>query len=164
MAHKLAPKDVAMGLPATGRLAGIDFGTVRIGIAITDPGQSIASPYENYTRRNRQLDAKRFCQLVKDEAIVGFVVGLPVHLSGDEGQKSIEARAFGKWLEQATSVPVAYWDERYTSVEAEQQLQGANLTKKRRKARLDMLAAQMMLSAYLEASPEGRSGSGPKRL
>ncbi len=148
-----------MNLPKHGRLAGIDFGTRRIGIAVTDPGQSIASPYENYTRRNERLDAERFRQLARDELLVGFVVGLPCHVSGEESQKSIEARAFGEWLSRTTELPVTFWDERYTSIDAEQQLQAANLTKKRRQARLDMLAAQIMLSAYLEAGRDGYTGN-----
>lgn len=134
-----------------GRLAGIDFGTVRIGVAITDPEQRIASPLDNYTRRGEAADAKYFRDLATQERIVGFVVGLPVHLHGGESQKSLEARKFGQWLETTTGVPVTYFDERFTSVEAEHLLAGADLTKKQRKARLDKLAAQILLSAYLEA-------------
>lgn len=134
-----------------GRLAGIDYGTVRIGIAITDADQRFASPLENYTRRGELADTKFFQQLAKEERIVGFVVGLPVHLDGHESQKSIEARKFGAWLQQITSVPVVFFDERFTSAEAEQLLESAEFTKKQRKARLDKLAAQILLSAYLEA-------------
>lgn len=137
-------------LPQEGRLAGIDFGTVRHGIALSDPGQILASPFENYTRQNNELDAQWFLDLVNQESVVGFVVGLPIHLSGDESPKSKEAKKFGDWLSQLTNLPVEYQDERYTSVEAEQQMLAANLTKKRRKARMDMLAAQMILRAYLE--------------
>lgn len=146
--------------PAAGRLAGIDFGTVRIGVAITDPGRTLASPLENYTRRDVRLDAQHFQQLVVHERIAGFVVGLPVHGSGDESQKSYEARQFGQWLAETTSTPVRYHDERFTSVEAEQLLGGARLTKKQRKKRLDMLAAQIMLSAYLQSTSQGESSLG----
>ncbi|HWB00735.1 MAG TPA: Holliday junction resolvase RuvX [Pirellulales bacterium] len=142
-------------IPDTGRIAGIDYGTVRIGVAVSDARQTIASPAANYTRRGTKADAEFFKQLVRDEQIVGFVVGLPVHSGGGESAKSVEARAFGRWLGEVTSLPVAYSDERFTSVEAEQHLLGAQLTKKRRKARLDMLAAQIMLSGYLEARDRG---------
>ena len=135
-----------------GRIAGIDFGTVRIGIALSDVNQSIASPYENYTRRSEPLDRERFRQLASEEQIVRFVVGLPVHLDGHESAKSIEARTFGQWLAEATQVEVVYFDERFTTYEAEQFLAGARLTKKQRKARLDKLAAQVMLTAYLESA------------
>lgn len=80
-----------------------------------------------------------------------FVVGLPVHNDGRESQKSIEAREFGKWLGETTGVPIDYFDERYTTAMAEEHLLAAGLTKKRRKERLDKLAAQILLTAYLEA-------------
>lgn len=140
-----------------GRIAGIDFGTVRIGIAVSDARQSIASPYENYTRRGPEGDAKRFERLVKEEEIRLFVVGLPIHGDGRESKKSQEARRFGKWLAEKTGVPVEFFDERYTSVEAEQHLLAAEMSSKRRKAKLDMLAAQILLQAYLESQSRGKS-------
>jgi putative pre-16S rRNA nuclease len=145
----------------SGRLAGIDYGTVRIGIAITDARQTLASPLENYTRRGPVADAQHFRVLAAEEAIRGFIVGLPVHLDGRESQKSREAREFGRWLEETTGVPVRYFDERFTSSEAERQLGAAELTKKKRKARLDKLAAQILLSAYLESRSRGLSEPGP---
>ena len=144
-----------------GRLAGIDYGTVRIGIAITDPEQRIASPLSNYTRRGEKADAEFFRKLVADERIAGFVVGLPLHLDGRESEKSAEARRLGEWLRQTTALPVVFFDERFTSVEAEQALLGAEMTKKKRKARLDKLAAQILLTAYLEA---GKPSTEPKGL
>jgi putative Holliday junction resolvase len=85
---------------------------------------------------------------------------LPVHLDGRESQKSIEARAFGKWLQEVTGVPVEFFDERFTSHEAQQILGGAELSKKKRKARLDMLAAQIMLASYLESRTRGQDLPG----
>ena len=134
-----------------GRIAGIDYGTVRIGIAISDPQRTIASPYENYTRRDPVADAKRFQQLVAEEGIKLFVVGLPLMPSGDESKKSAEAREFANWLAEVTSVPIEFFDERYTSVEAEEMLIGIDMTRKQRKKRLDMLAAQLILKGYLES-------------
>ena len=134
-----------------GRLAGIDYGTVRIGIAVTDSEQRLASPYENYTRRGETADAAYFRRLASDEQIERFVVGLPVHISGDESAKSVEARRFGEWLAKVSGRPVAFFDERYTSSEAERVLLDMGLTKKKRKERLDKLAAQILLTAYLES-------------
>lgn len=151
----------AAGSPSTpGRIAGIDFGTVRIGVAITDSRGAIASPLENYTRRGPDGDARWFRKLVADEGIARFVVGLPVHAHGGESQKSREARRFGEWLRATTNVEVEYFDERYTSVEAEQILQGAQMTSKRKKQRLDMLAAQIMLQAWLESARRGAPPEG----
>ncbi|MBA3482281.1 MAG: Holliday junction resolvase RuvX [Pirellulales bacterium] len=139
------------------RIAGIDYGTVRIGIATADLSVGIAGPFETYARRNDRLDAEYFRRLATEERIDRFVVGLPVHLSGGESQKSREARAFGDWLAATTGVAVEYFDERYTSAEAEQMLLAAGLTKKRRKERMDQLAAQIMLTAYLESGARGQT-------
>ncbi len=138
------------------RIAGIDFGTVRIGIATADLAIGIAGPYETYSRRSERLDAEYFRRLAAEERIGRFVVGLPVFASGNESPKSLEVRTFGAWLEKLTGVPVEYFDERYTSAEAETLLLEAGLTKKRRKERLDQLAAQIMLTAYLEAGARGQ--------
>jgi putative Holliday junction resolvase len=137
-----------------GRIAAIDYGTVRLGVAVSDPAQTIASPYENYTRRDPQQDARYLQRLVAEEGIVRFVVGLPVHLDGRESQKSKESRKFGKWLAGHTGLPVDFYDERFTSVEAEAQLLAANLSREKRKKRRDMLAAQLLLAAYLESDRE----------
>ena len=138
-------------LPAQGRLAGIDFGTVRIGIAVSDPGQKLASPLEVYTRRNESLDKKYFNELVTAEQIAGFVVGLPVHLSGDESEKSREAVSFGNWLASVTAMPVTWFDERFTTAMAREVLNESSMSGKKRKAQLDKMAAQILLTAYLES-------------
>ncbi len=143
-----------------GRIAGIDYGTIRIGIALGDLETGIAGPYETYTRCNVDLDAKYFVELASGERLKRFVVGLPVHLDGHESQKSREAREFGAWLGQLTGIPVDYFDERFTSAHAEVILGEANLTKKRRKARIDQLAAQIMLTAYFEAGGQGQESPG----
>ena len=148
------------GLSRQGRIAGIDYGTVRIGVAMTDREQRIASPLDNYQRRCAEADANYFRQLAADHGIVLFVVGLPVHLSGNESEKSREARQFGQWLGERTGVPCVFFDERFTSAEAAEHLVQAGLSKRQRKARLDKLAAQIMLTAYLESD---RSGSKPPR-
>jgi putative holliday junction resolvase len=146
--------------PNPGRIAGVDYGTVRIGLAVTDPQRTMASPLEIYTRRNHQLDAKYFEQFAREERIVLWVVGLPVHLDGRESQKSREARRFGQWLTEITSLPVEYFDERFSTAQAEELLMAAELTSKQRKQRLDKLAAQIMLSAYLESQTKGRQEPG----
>ena len=141
-----------------GRIAGIDYGTVRMGIAITDPARTLASPLQQYNVGDEQANKRYFQKLVKEEAVKLFVVGLPIHLSGEESQKSHEAREFAKWLGEVTNVPVELFDERFTSAEAEQALLSGELTNKQRKKRRDMLAAQFMLAGYLEAQ-RGREGT-----
>jgi putative Holliday junction resolvase len=144
------------------RIAGIDYGTVRIGIAVADTETQIASPVDNYTRRSVAADGEYFVRLAKEERLSKFVVGLPIHLDGHESQKSQEARKFGDWLGKITRVPVEYFDERFTSAEAEQFLLDAGLSKQQRKQRLDKLAAQIMLTAYLEANDQ--AGSPPQSI
>jgi len=146
---------------APGRIAGIDYGTVRLGIALTDARRRLASPLESYTRRRPEQDAQYLRQLVAEHEIRLFVVGLPLHLDGRESEKSVQSRQFARWLEEVTGVPVELFDERFTTVEAEQLLSAAELTRKRRRRRVDMLAAQIMLAAWLESAGRGQSPPGP---
>ncbi len=133
------------------RLLGVDYGTVRLGLAVTDAERKIAFPLATYQRRGPDQDAAYFRTLVQDEAVAQVVVGLPVHLSGREGQKAGEAREFGRWLAGVTGLPVLFFDERFTTVEAEGFLWAAGLTHKQRKARRDRVAAQILLQSYLDA-------------
>jgi putative Holliday junction resolvase len=148
-------------LAGSGRVAAVDFGAVRIGIAISDPDRTLASPYENYTRCGPQRDARRFQRLVAEEKVALFVVGLPVHADGRESEKSREARQFGRWLAEVTGVPVEWFDERFTSKEAEGFLLEAGMSKRGRKQRIDKVAAQILLAAYLESRHQGRRAPGP---
>jgi putative Holliday junction resolvase len=138
-----------------GCAAGIDFGTVRIGIALSDPDRIIASPYETYTRQSPEHDAEYFRQFVEKEHVVRFVLGIPLCLNGGLSEKAKEVLQFGQWLEKTTGIGIDYTDERYTSVEAEHFLRKAKLTDKKRKARRDKIAAQIILSSYLESGCQG---------
>ena len=149
-----------MDFPVSGRLAGIDYGTVRVGIAVTDTERIVASPLQVYRRVNSVADQCFFSELAEHEELAGWVVGLPVHTSGDESQKSTEARHYGQWLAEVTELPVRFFDERYTSQGADQLLLEGALTGRRRKLKRDMVAAQIMLSAYLEFIRMGKHGEG----
>jgi putative Holliday junction resolvase len=133
------------------RLLGVDYGSVRIGLAVSDPERRLASPLAVYERHSRERDAEYFHSLVDAEEIGAIVVGLPVHLDGREGAKAAEARAFGVWLAGTTGLPVTFWDERFSTVEAESALWQAGLTHKKRKQRRDRVAAQILLQSYLDA-------------
>lgn len=138
-------------MSAATRLLGVDFGQVRVGLAVSDPDRKLASPLVTYTRRDRDRDAAYFRELVREQVIGLLVVGLPVHLDGHEGQKAAEARAYGAWLTEVTGLPVVFHDERYTTVQAESALWDAGLSHKKRKARRDKVAAQILLQTYLDA-------------
>ncbi len=137
--------------PGQGRLIGLDYGTRRIGVAVSTPDQKIASPVESYARAGNDNDARHLKELAHEYEAVGLVVGLPVHMSGQEGEKAREARKFGQWLHDELGLPVCYWDERFTTAQAEGALMDASLGKSKRKARLDKVAAQIMLQAFLDA-------------
>ncbi|MEK6234971.1 MAG: Holliday junction resolvase RuvX [Planctomycetales bacterium] len=140
---------------------GIDFGTVRVGLALGERQCGLATPLETHVRKGKQADADRFQRLAEEEDVKLFVVGLPVHLSGQESEKSRQARNFGAWLEELTGIPVVFFDERFTTREAEQLLIDAKVPKKKRKDKLDMLAAQIMLQAYLDSDhPEEQARHG----
>jgi putative Holliday junction resolvase len=132
-------------------LAGIDFGTKRIGVALSDAGRTVAVPLALYQRHNRAQDADYFRQLAVEHRIGGWVVGLPLHLSGDEMKITQVVRDFGHWLAEVTQLPVVFWDERLTSAQAERLLAEAGIKAKQRQEKLDKLAAQILLQSYLDA-------------
>jgi putative holliday junction resolvase len=133
------------------RILGVDNGSVRIGLAVSDTDCKIAFPLETRERQGRERDAVFFRNIVEREEIGRIVVGLPVHVSGREGQKAAEARVFGQWLAETTQLPVTFADERFTTVEAESALWTAGLTHQKRNKRRDKVAAQMLLQSYLDA-------------
>jgi putative holliday junction resolvase len=136
---------------AVGRLLGLDFGTVRIGLAVTDRDRILASPLATYRRRTEAEDATYFAKIIVELQVVGIVVGLPLHSDGNESDISRAARLFGDWLNRVTNLPIVFWDERFTTDRAEEALLGAKMNQRERKERRDRVAAQMILQAYLEA-------------
>jgi putative Holliday junction resolvase len=149
------------GIPKQGRLLGIDHGRVRIGLAITDPAQKFSSPLTTRQSQGVEQDRIWFRKLVKEEQIAGVVIGLAVHGDGRESRQSEEARRFGEWFRTELNLPVTYFDERYTSMEAEAYLLEAGASRKKRKEKLDRVAAQIILQGYLD-SP--RKGDAPGSL
>ena len=142
-------------------MLGVDFGDVRVGLAISDSDRKIAFPLATYTRQSRERDAAYFRGVIAEERVIGLVIGLPVHLNGNEGQKATAARTFGAWLTEATGLSATFWDERFSTVEAESALWAAGLTHKQRKARRDKVAAQILLQAYLDAGCPADPVAGP---
>jgi putative holliday junction resolvase len=143
------------------RVLAIDPGKARIGLAISDPERRIASPLTTWTCRDRDQDGRFLQKLFADEDVGAIVVGLPVHLSGREGASARSAREFGAWLAKLTGLPCVFWDERFTTREAEGQLRDAGLTHKQRKARRDRVAAQILLQTYLDAGCPAEAEAGP---
>jgi putative Holliday junction resolvase len=138
-----------------GRLLGVDFGTRRVGLAVSDADRRIAVPFTVVDRSRNPFDAGYFQQLIAQEEITGIVMGLPVHMHGEEGKSAQQAREYGAWLKRVTGLPIYFSDERLTSAQAETLMQEAGLKAKQRKERLDMVAAQIMLQTFLDAG-EGK--------
>jgi putative Holliday junction resolvase len=137
-------------LPPSGRLAAIDYGTVRIGIAVCDPDRILASPLEVHPAGDEDTDAEYFRQIARREHLSGFVVGLPIHCDGGESQKSRECRAFACWLHDATGLPVRLFDERFSTAAAKERL-GGGISRHKKKRKLDAVAALVLLETFLEA-------------
>lgn len=138
-------------LPESGRLLGIDYGTVRIGLAVCDPSQRWVTPLDTYHRRSERLDEQALEQLIIREQVVGMVLGLPIHSDGRESQKSREVRDFQLWLARLTDIPCLFQDERFTTAEAQRLLKEAGLNHLQRKKRVDRLAAHLILEHFLES-------------
>ena len=141
----------ASSIPTVGRLAGIDYGSVRIGLATCDPSQRWVTPFDTYVRRNDRLDSTFFAEFAKREAIVGWVLGLPIHCDGKESQKSVEVRRFSEWLESVSDLPFALYDERFTTAEARHMLRETPLSPEKKKKQLDRLAAHLILNGFIES-------------
>jgi putative Holliday junction resolvase len=146
---------------AAHRILAIDPGKARLGLAISDPERRIASPLTTWKCRDRVQDGRFLQTVIADEQVGLLVIGLPIHLSGKEGTQARSAREFGAWLANLTGVPCVFYDERFTTREAEGHLWDAGLTHKQRKARRDRVAAQILLQAYLDAGCPTEAAARP---
>ncbi len=133
------------------RILAIDYGSVRIGIALSDPMRIIASALE--TVANTPAIGGTIAALVGEHNVGMVVVGMPVNLKGQEERKAREVQAFVESLRSAVPVPVRTWDERFTSVMAHRSMIDAGLRKmqRREKGRVDRIAAAIVLQNFLDA-------------
>lgn len=151
-------------IPA-GRVAAVDYGRRRIGLAVCDAHRILASPLcVRQTSGDREADAAFFRKVANEEAVVGFVVGLPIHADGTDSRMSVEVERFGAWLAAETGLPVVFHDERYTSREATGLLAGSGLSRGRKKERTDAIAAQIVLASWLESQTRAEAPRRPGPL
>lgn len=131
---------------------GLDVGDVRIGVAVSDLMGLTANPRETYTRKKGDVegDVAYFCDYAKREDADAFVLGLPKNMDGSEGPRAQITRQFGDMLQAKSGLPVVYQDERLTTVSAERVLLEADLSRQKRKQVIDMIAATIILQAYLD--------------
>jgi putative holliday junction resolvase len=135
-----------------GRLLAVDFGRRRIGLALSDPTRTIASPLTTLTRREgKRPPWPELQRLVQEHEVREVVIGLPLDLGGEEGEWAREVRAFGEDLARRTSLPVHWIDERMSSVLAERAVRGSGLKRSQReeKERVDAAAAAILLQQFL---------------
>jgi len=135
------------------RILAVDYGGRRIGIAISDPTRTIAAPLTTLMRRpGKRPPWAELTRLVSEHEATELVVGLPLDLSGGEGEWAAEVRAFGAELSRRTGLPVHWVDERLSSVEAERAVRGMGLRRSQRedKARIDATAAALILRGFLD--------------
>ncbi|NJM56123.1 MAG: Holliday junction resolvase RuvX [Verrucomicrobiae bacterium] len=144
-----APAFAAILSPGA-RLMGIDGGTKRIGLAISDVTRMIASPLATIDRRKFTIDADELLALAKRHDIGGLVLGLPSNLDGSQGPRAQATRAFARNLNAISALPILLWDERLTTVEAERLLVAADASRKRRAEVIDRMAATLILQGALD--------------
>jgi putative Holliday junction resolvase len=137
-------------LIAAGRLIGIDAGTKTLGLALSDVTRSVASALETIRRRKFSIDAQRLLAIAAEQAVVGFVLGLPINLDGSEGPRSQATRALARNLNALSPLPILLWDERLTTMEAERMLIQADTSRARRAEVIDKLAATLILQGALD--------------
>lgn len=136
-----------------GRVVGVDPGSARVGIAISDDARTIAFPRETITARGGWADAAaRVKEALADEDVALLVVGLPLRLDGTEGEAARRARSFGEALGAAFGVEVVFWDERLTTVAAERSLSEMGRRGAKRRDVVDQSAATILLQGYLDAN------------
>lgn len=133
------------------RVLGIDYGRKRIGLAVSDADETMAFPSDVIELRQTNEAVNRVAEYCRAESIVRIVVGMPVNMNGSRGPMAEEAAKFAEALGKRTGLPVASWDERLTTHSAEQSLLEADLSRAKRKAVRDKVAAQIMLQGYLDS-------------
>lgn len=141
------------------RALGIDLGSKRIGVALSDSKGTLATPYEVVERSgDRPRDHRRIAALAEEAGAEALVVGLPRSLDGSDGPAAVAARAEAEELAEATGLPVELWDERLTTVTADRDLIALDLKAPARRKVIDKVAASVMLQAWLDhrrlTSPE----------
>lgn len=146
------------------RILALDYGTKRIGVALSDELRWTAQPLETFERRTLERDIAHIASLVAAHEVGQVVLGFPLQLDGREGPAIQAMRQFNAQLEEGLPVPVILWDERMTTKAAEDLLIAADVSRKKRKGTVDRVAAAILLQSYLaslESTPSGQGLTDP---
>lgn len=138
-----------------GRLVGLDVGTKRFGIAVSDPLKMFASPHEVLTCAHDKEALIGVVRICTEQEAETLVVGLPINMDGSMGPAAERVEAFVEKLRKRLDIPVVLWDERLTTKSAEAALLEANVSRAKRKGLVDKIAAQIILQHYLDAHDAG---------
>jgi putative Holliday junction resolvase len=138
------------------RYLAIDYGTKRTGLAICDASETIASPLAVLHGQKELL--KKIVEIVETENVEAIVLGLPLNMTGTEGPQTKLVRKFAEQLKNHISIPIHFQDERLSSFGAEEKLSPADFTIKKRKKRIDAVAAAEILEAFLEQKTAENNG------
>ena len=130
------------------RILSIDFGKIRIGLAISDPLKIIARPLM-VLKNNGEDSLKKIAEIISENHVEKIVIGLPLNLEGEETIRSGEVRKFADALKSKTDVGIEFWDERYSSIEAEEVLKELGYTVKESRSNVDKIAAAVILKNFL---------------
>ncbi|WP_251613075.1 Holliday junction resolvase RuvX [Pumilibacter muris] len=133
------------------RILAIDYGDARIGLALSDESETLASPLETYKSQSMRKDIDAIAALAKEKDAGLIVLGLPINMDGSHGERANKTESFGKVLEKVSGLKVVYKDERLTTVSAEKTLIECNMRREKRKQVIDTLSAQIILQSYLDA-------------
>ncbi len=134
------------------RVMALDYGDVRIGIALSDITRFLASGLENYTRVSLEADCKHIAELIANNNVKVVVLGLPLNMDGTSGVRVEKTKEFAEELKKYTDAKIDFLDERLTSVSAEKILISADVSRKKRKQVLDKLSATIILQDYLDTN------------
>lgn len=137
-------------MDAAGRVLALDFGKRRIGLALSDAMGMTAQGLETFERTTIREDLARLSELAADRSVSLILMGDPLRLSGQPGAQSEYAREFARRLGAHCGLPVKFWDERLTTVEAQRVLRESGISSRKRAAAVDRLAAVILLKSYLD--------------
>ncbi|WP_458790228.1 Holliday junction resolvase RuvX [Yoonia sp. MH D7] len=142
--------EFAKVLPDFGAVAGLDLGTVTIGVAMSDLRRGVATPILTIKRKKFGVDAAALLKLLDERKAHGIVLGLPRNMDGSEGPRAQATRGFARNLERLTELPITFWDERLSTVAATRAMIEADLSRKRRAELVDHVAAGFILQGLLD--------------
>lgn len=152
-------KSLLEALPKGARLLGLDVGDKTIGLALSDPGLSVASPITTIRRTKFTADAKELLAIVEQRGVGGLVIGLPLNMDGSEGPRCQSVRQFAANLLKLKDLPILFWDERMSTMAVERAMIDHDVTRAKRDKSIDQAAAAFILQGALDAL--GRARTAP---